>query len=459
MARAAWRWIAVLTPLAVVVGGWPEPASGSSARADTSQWTVYHGDPQGSGEAATSSSFDTLRRRWTTPPLDGQIYGEPLVDGGRVFVATENDTVYALSASSGAIRWSTHLAPPVPAGDLPCGDISPTVGVTGTPVLDMKRHEIFAVADELVSGQPSHHLVGLDLSSGKVVLDEPVDPPGDDPAALLQRTGLNLDGTALVFGLGGNFGDCGAYHGWVVSVPVRGGPARRFEIDPAPGERQGAVWMGGAAPEVSRGDIWFAAGNGSVTTPHPYDGSDSVNELDHALGVRQRFAPAHWYQDNARDLDLGSTAPALVGRFVVQVGKSGVAYLLRRRSLGGVGGRSATATAVCTGGVADGGNAVSGAVVYLPCQSGLEAVRAGGAGLQVLWHAATRPSGPPIVAGGLVWSIGGTTLYGIDPATGATRDRLSIGNNANHFPTPSAAGGRLFATGGDAGDRVVAFAP
>ena len=41
------------------------------------------------------------------PGLDGELYGEPLVSGGRVFVATENDTVYALSATNGAVAWST----------------------------------------------------------------------------------------------------------------------------------------------------------------------------------------------------------------------------------------------------------------------------------------------------------------------------------------------------------------
>ena len=59
-----------------------------------------------------------------------------------VFVATENDTVYALSASTGAVVWSTHLGTPVPSGSLPCGDITPTVGITGTPVIDPSRAEI-----------------------------------------------------------------------------------------------------------------------------------------------------------------------------------------------------------------------------------------------------------------------------------------------------------------------------
>ena len=84
----------------------------------------------------------------------------------------------ALSASTGAVLWSTHVGTPVAASSLPCGDISPTVGITGTPVVDETRAEIFVVADERVSGAPAHQLVGLNLSNGAVVLRQGVDPTG-----------------------------------------------------------------------------------------------------------------------------------------------------------------------------------------------------------------------------------------------------------------------------------------
>ena len=41
--------------------------------------------------------------------LDGQVYGEPLEATGRVYVATENDTIYALAANTGAVLWSSHV--------------------------------------------------------------------------------------------------------------------------------------------------------------------------------------------------------------------------------------------------------------------------------------------------------------------------------------------------------------
>ena len=55
------------------------------------------------------------RRAWTSPILDGQLYGEPLVADGRVVAATENDTVYVMAADSGHILWSRHLANAVPS--------------------------------------------------------------------------------------------------------------------------------------------------------------------------------------------------------------------------------------------------------------------------------------------------------------------------------------------------------
>ena len=117
-------------------------------------WTVYHGDPLGSGIDTSGVTFSPRQRRWTSPVLDGQVYGEPLEATGRVFVATENDTVYALAADTGQVLWSTHVGTRCPSSDLPCGDIRPTVGITGTPVIDAARGEIFAVADELVGGSP-----------------------------------------------------------------------------------------------------------------------------------------------------------------------------------------------------------------------------------------------------------------------------------------------------------------
>ena len=251
--------------------------------------------------------------------------------GSLVYVTTENDTVDALDATNGSLVWSTHLGTPVPSSALPCGDISPTVGITSTPVIDEARGEIFVVADEMINGVPAHQLVGLGLSTGAVMLNQNVDPPGAYTPALLQRVALTLDAGKVIFGFGGNFGDCSSYHGWVVEVPEAGGPMSTLELDPAPGASQGAVWMGGAAPIVDgQGNIWVARGNGSVASSGgPFDLSDSVLELSASLQLEQIFTASTRSTDNTSDLDLGSSSPVLLANGeVLQAGKSKTAYLL-----------------------------------------------------------------------------------------------------------------------------------
>ena len=374
---ALWVIAQVIGLAVAAVAGAAGAATPAGPARPAGSWTVYHGDPEGSGVAGSVAAVDTSARAWTSPRLDGELYGEPLVALGRVYVATENDTVYSLSSATGAVVWSTHLASPVPASLLPCGDIRPTVGITGTPVIDTARREIFVVADELVDGKASHVVVGLSTDTGKLEMSQAVDPAGADPLALLQRTGLALDQGRVVFGFGGNDGDCAPYRGRVVSEAETGGAPAVFTVDGAAGQSQGAIWMGGAAPAVDAdGNVWVEAGNGSVTSDtRPYDDSDSVLELSPSLRLEQYFAPASWPADNADDLDM-STEPALLGDGgVVAAGKSRIAYLLDGSRLGGIGGQQAASRRSAATDV-DGGVAWVGTSVFLPCLSGIIAVRA-----------------------------------------------------------------------------------
>ncbi|MGN6677340.1 MAG: outer membrane protein assembly factor BamB family protein, partial [Streptosporangiaceae bacterium] len=256
----------MLAGASVLAGSLAITGAGAATAAETSprpgqagSWTVYHGNRAGSGNARSVRSVSVRARVWTSPTLDGQLYGQPLVLGHRVYVATENNTVYALSTATGAVQWSKHLGKPVPASTLSCGNITPTVGITGTPVIDPARHEIFVVTDEYRAGRPAHFLVGLDTTTGRREMTRRVDPPGQDPAAILQRTGLTLTDGNVVFGFGGNFGDCSTYRGRLVAVPVAGGSQNIFPVAAAGGTSKGAIWMGGAAPVVdSQGNLWVS---------------------------------------------------------------------------------------------------------------------------------------------------------------------------------------------------------
>jgi outer membrane protein assembly factor BamB len=434
------------------------PANASAGVATTSSWTVYHGDAAGSGVAPNVTSVATSVDAWRSPVLDGSLYGEPLVSLGMVYVATEDNTVYALSSTTGRVMWSTHIAAPVPASSLPCGDISPTVGITGTPVIDETRHEIFVVADEFVNGKAAHTLVGLSTASGVIELTQDVDPPGANPTALLQRTGLALDAGQVIFAMGGNFGDCASYRGRVAAVSESGSTPAFFTVDGNGTDSQGAIWMGGAAPEIDKsGNIWVSVGNGSVNSAsQPYDDSDSVLELSSSLQLLQYFAPSSWPHDNANDLDMSMAPALLTDGHVVLAGKSRIAYLLDGSHLGGIGGQEASLGAACSQDI-DGGSAVVGTTVYLPCLSGVVAlgVSSSPPSMRVLWASGTG-GGPPIVAAGLIWSISEAgTLYGLDSSTGAVRQQASIGVPANHFSTPSVGDGLLLAS---SANRVTAFA-
>ena len=206
-----------------------------------------------------------------------------------------------------------------------------------------------------------------------------------------------------------------------------------------PNGTQGGVWMGGAAPEVdAAGNIWSGTGDGATTTP--YDGSDSTIELSPQLGQEQLFAPGDWLADNIADRDLGSSPPALLQNGTIfQAGKSQRAFLLSQASLGGIGGQLGVIP-LCQSAEVDGGHAVVGSVVYLPCQGGTIALQTTPS-LSVLWQATDDIGAPPIDAGGLVWSIHGSDLYALDPTTGAIVQTLDVGGEANHFPTPSVGDG------------------
>ena len=151
-----------------------------------------------------------------------------------------------------------------------------------------------------------------------------------------------------------------------------------------------------------------------------------------------------------------STAPALLSDGqVVLAGKSRIAYLLDGSDLGGIGGQQAALRSGCTEDI-DGGTAVVGTTVYLPCLAGIIAVQVTPSppALRIEWNSGVG-GGPPIVAGGLIWTMSQTgTLYGLDAATGKVRQQASIGVPANHFPTPSVGGGFLLAP---SADHVAAF--
>jgi hypothetical protein len=425
--------------------------SSTTTPASAPQWLTYGGNfARTSIDRTDPAITHTPTAAWTSPALDAPVYGEPLIYKGQVFVATENDTVYALSASDGAPAWSDHLASPVPAGMLPCGDITPTVGVTSTMVIDPASGTLFASAEALSRSSVTHVVVAIDIATHKVKWTRDIDQAGWTASAELQRIGLALSAGHVIVGFGGNYGDCGTYNGWVIGVPESDtGALLTYKV---PTQREGAIWAPAGATVTAGGDILVATGNGSAGPEQRFDHGNAVIELSPTLAEMQYFAPSNWAQDNADDGDLGSTAVMILdnARLFI-VGKQQTAYLLNSATLGDIEGELSSVD-VCN---AQGGNAYLAPDVYVVCPDNgtIDQVRIGPGTTMArgwTWTSPTGQASSPTIAGGVLWSIdiGAKVLYGIDLASGATRYTVPLTTGIpQHFDAPSAAGGMLFVAG------------
>jgi len=302
----------------------------------SSGWTTYGGGFTRTSAVAAPAFTHTPVEAWTSPSLDGPVYGQPLFYDGQVLVATENDTVYGLDAANGTVSWSVHLGTPVPSGDLPCGDISPTVGITSTMVVDPASGMVFASGSVESKGAVHHVLAAISTTGHDVTWTVDLDQPGWSAPAQLQRTGLAIAGGRVLVGFGGNYGDCGRYNGWAVGVPESGtGTPVTYRV---PTANEGAIWAPAGITVDAGGTVYVATGNGSAQPGQPFDHGDAVIALGPDLTELGYFAPADWAQDNTEDLDLGSTAPIALGDGrLFMVGKQAVAYLLQADALGGIG--------------------------------------------------------------------------------------------------------------------------
>jgi PQQ-like domain len=422
----------------------PSASASGSAAAD---WTTYNRTADRSGVSVSSPAPASVHKAWTAT-VDDTVYAQPLIVGSTVIIATENDTVYGLNAATGAVRWTRHLASPVPSG-LPCGNIDPS-GITGTPVADTASGRLWVVT---FTAQPDYHhtLWALSLATGATVSQRAIDLSGTDVKAQQERGALTLLGDRVYVPFGGLYGDCSDYKGRVVGAPVSGsGPLVSFTTD---NERQAGIWAPAGESERD-GSLYVATGNGM-----PYDqvaDSDSVLRLSPSLAVQGIFTPSNYESLSANDQDLGSTAPALLPNgLVFEVGKEGVGYVLNGSRLGGTGGELTSAN-VCEGGF--GGDAVDGTTVVFSCYRSLRTVRvAGGSKPQLTtgWSVTGGNPGPPIIAGGVVWDVDRNgTLTGYRLSDGHQVYSTKDASPTTSFPSLAASGSRLVVP---AGNRVVSY--
>lgn len=301
-------------------------------------------------------------------PVQGQIYAQPLVSAGTLFVATEDDRIYGIDAHTGELRWERKIGTPWNSEDIGCEDLAPHVGVTGTPVIDPNTNTAYFFAKsyegEEESGPAVWKMHAVDLATGEARAGFPVTIAGEaenllattfNPTYQLQRPALLLMNGVVYAGFGGHC-DISPFHGWIVGVSTSGQIKTMWATTEEPHDGA-AVWMGGGGIASDReGQILFATGNswspnkGPGNQPHEGHLGDSVIraqvEPGGTLKPKDFFAPYNSVELDLEDLDLGSGAPLSLPspyfgteglpHLLVQVGKAGLVYLLDRDNLGGM---------------------------------------------------------------------------------------------------------------------------
>jgi len=435
-------------------------------------WPTYHKDAARTGlDPAAPALMNSVNQEWAHTGLDQDVYAEPLVYGTMLVVATEGNTVYALDAATGNLLWSRNYGIAVPAGQFPCGNIDP-VGITGTPVIDTASGTMYAVAqvwDGTNNTSVHYQLEAINLNNGGAELWNRTIAPTDptytfDVYVQGQRSALSLANGTVYIPFGGRSGDCTDpvtnvdYRGWVVGAPASGsGSLSSFPLPTGVSDGAGGFWATSGAAVDAANNLFITSGNTRCGGGCPFDYGETVLKLSPSLGISDYFAPPDWASLNASDTDLGSVGPTLLGNnLLFQVGKAGVGYLLSTTSLGGADHMTSLFSAqVCTAtsGAAFGGVAYSAPYIYVPCSDHLEAllVNSGPApSFTSVWSGPAGSIGAPIVAGGLVWSMGwnSSQLYAMYASTGELRLLVSLPQTPMHFSTPSSGDSEVFVPDG-----------
>jgi hypothetical protein len=309
-------------------------------------------------------------------PVDGQVYAQPLYVAGLaipgkgthnvVFAATENDSVYAFDADSvGTFLWkaslvdAAHGAPAgataiTASGECPAA-VSPTMGITSTPVIDTSTNTMYVVAFSQEGSQLVNRLHAIDITTGNekapgpAIIEATVSGTGDGsssgqltfsklsqfirPALLLSSGTIYVGSAALCEGIN-------PFHGWILAYDALTF-AQKAAIVSTPNGGDGGFWMSGAGLAAdTTGNVYGVTGNGTFDTnnvPATELGDSIVKYSGGSLGLLDYFAPYDQLNLDLSDDDLGSGGvlllpdqPGSYPHLLVQAGKEGTIYLVNR---------------------------------------------------------------------------------------------------------------------------------
>ena len=352
--------------------------------------TTYHNDVARTGQNLTetiltpsnvnSSSFGKL----FVISVDGKVDAQPLYlaqvtipNQGMhnvLYVATEHASVYGFDADSGTLLWqvSTLAAGETTSDDHGCGQITPEIGVTSTPVIDPKAgpHGTIYVVAMSKDGSGNYHqrLHALDVTTGTEEFGGPQNiqasfpGTGDNssggnvvfaPGQYAERAGLLLLNGVMYTGWTSHC-DSRPYTGWVMGFN-ESTLAQVSVLNLTPNGNEGSVWMSGAglAADTS-GNIFLLDANGTFDSTLDANGFPSQGDFGNAFlkisTANQTLAVADYFEmfnqgaENGSDEDLGSGGALLLPdltdgsgqtrHLAVGAGKDSNIYVVDRDAMG-----------------------------------------------------------------------------------------------------------------------------
>ncbi len=351
---------------------------------------TFHNDVARTGQnlaeiwlTTSSVNFGTFGKLFQVT-LDGLVDAQPLY-AARVslpnqgthnvlIVATENDSLYALDADTGAQLWKAALlaSGETPSDDRGCGQVTPQIGITATPVIELTPGTpggaIFAVAmSKDTSGNYHQRLYKLSLTTGAPLasaVEIAAEYPGSgedssggyarfDPKQYKERSGLLLLNGEVYLAWASHC-DIPPYTGWIMGYNTTS-LAQTTVIDVTPNGAEGAIWGAGAGLAAdSSGYIYFLDANGTFDTtlnsrgfPINGDFGNAFVKLSAAgtqLTVADYFTMYNTTAESNADVDLGSggalvlpdmtDANGQVVHLAIGAGKDSNIYLVDRDNMG-----------------------------------------------------------------------------------------------------------------------------
>ena len=349
---------------------------------------TYHNDNNrtGANRAETiltqsnvnSTKFGKLFTLTMDSTVDAQpLYLSNLSIGGQVhnvlYVVTENDSVYAFDADSGALLWQVSL---LQSGETAsdtrnCGQITPTIGITSTPVIDRSsgpNGTIYVVAMSKTSSSTYFQRIhALDVTNGAEEFGGPVavaaQYPGTgdnsqngfvifDPAQYAERTGLLLI-NHIIYTAWTSHCDIRPYTGWIMGYD-ESTMAQTSVLNVTPNGNEGAIWQSGSGIASDGKNIFFLDGNGTFDTTLDSQGFPSMGDYgngflklstkNNVLSVADYFNQFDTVAQSKADKDLGSGGALIVPPqkdasgtlhyLAIAAGKDKKIYIVDRNNMG-----------------------------------------------------------------------------------------------------------------------------